>query len=163
MTSRMKLSTKLIGSVGTILGLAILLGTCSALVIRGLGQSMDYAVNVAAQRRNLANEIYGAALKMQSLDRAIMLRAIMQQGAASEDLKQNYGETATSGRKSLGDYQSLMEDAAERASFDLVRTGFEDLATAHQELVQFMEQQKFDQVQKVADEKVMPRAEVVTT
>ncbi len=89
MTSRMKLSTKLIGSVGTILGLAILLGTCSALVIRGLNQSMDYAVNVAAARRTIAHEIYGAALKMQSLDRAIMLRAIMQQGAGTEDLKQS--------------------------------------------------------------------------
>ena len=163
MTSHMKLSTKLIGSVGTILGLAILLGTSSALVIRGLGQSMDYAVNVAAQRRNLANDIYGAALKMQSLDRGIMLRAIMQQGAGTEDLKQSYGDTATSGRKALSDYQALIEDASDHASFDRVRTAYEDLANAHGELVQYMEKQQFDQVQKVADERVMPRAEVVTT
>ena len=163
MTSRMKLSTKLIGSVGTILGLAILLGTCSALVIRGLNQSMDYAVNTAAARRNHAQEIYGAALKMQSLDRGIMLRAIMQQGAGTEDLKQSYGESASAGRKALGDYQGLLEDSSDRASLDRVRTAFEELANAHQELVGFMEKQQFDQVQKVADERVMPRAEVVTT
>src|ERR1700756_5252252 len=110
MTSRMKLSTKLIGSVGTILGLAILLGTSSALVIRGLNQSMDYAVNIAAARRTLAHDIYGAALKMQSLDRAIMLRAIVQQGAGTEDLKQSYSDTATTGHKALSDYQALIED-----------------------------------------------------
>ena len=163
MTSRMKLSTKLIGSVGTILGLAILLGTCSALVIRGLNQSMDYAVNSAAARRNHAHEIYGAALKMQSLDRGIMLRAIMQQGAGTEDLKQSYNESASAGRKALGDYQGLLEDSSDRAALDRVRTAFEDLANAHQELVGYMEKQQFDQVQKVADERVMPRAEVVTT
>ncbi|MEI9973614.1 MAG: hypothetical protein WDO73_17155 [Ignavibacteriota bacterium] len=48
-------------------------------------------------------------------------------------------------------------------SFDRVRTAFEELANAHQELVGYMEKQQFDQVQKVADERVMPRAEVVTT
>jgi methyl-accepting chemotaxis protein len=163
MTSRMKLSTKLIGSVGTILGLAVLLGACSSLVIRGLSHSMDYAVNVAAQRRLTAQEIYGTALKMQSLDRAIMLRAIMQQGAGTDDLKQTYGDTAAAGRKSLAQYQAMMEDSTDRASFDRVRSAFEDLANAHLELVQFMEKQQFDQVQKVADERVMPRAEAVTT
>jgi len=163
MTSHMKLSTKLIGSVSTILGLAILLGTCSALVIRGLGQSMDYAVNVAAARRTVAQDLYGTALKMQSVDRAIMLRAIVQQGAGTDDLKQSYNDTATAGRKSLAEYQAMMEAADDRAAFDRVRSAFDDLVAAHQELVQYMEKQQFDQVQKVADEKVMPRAEAITT
>jgi methyl-accepting chemotaxis protein len=162
MISRMKLSTKLIGSVATILGLALILGTCATILITSLSRSMTYAVNVAAQRRVIAYDIYSAALKMQSLDRAIMLRSIMQQTAAVEAHKQDYRDTADLVQKSLGEYQSLIEDDAGRKVYQGVKTQLDSLVQAHNELIQYMEQQKFDLVQKVEDEKVMPQAEAVT-
>jgi len=163
MISRMKLSTKLIGSVGTILALAMLLGASSSVIINNLSRSMNYTVNVAAKRRFTAFDVYTAALKMQSLDRAIMLREIMQQTAAVEGHKREYTDTVESVRKSLADYQSLMEDDDARRGYETVNTQMDALTQAHDELVKYIEGQKFDEVQKVADQKVMPAAEAVTS
>ncbi len=162
MISRMKLSTKLIGSVGTILGLALVLGTCSTILITSLSTSMTYTLNVAAQRRTIAFEIYSSALKMQSLDRAIMLRSIMQQTAGVENHKQEYRETVDGVRKTLGEYQDLVEDDAGRRAYQAVKTQLDQLIQAHNEMLGYMDQQQFDKVQKVEDEKVMPQAEAVT-
>ena len=162
MTSRMKLSTKLIGSAGTISGLAILLGACSIFWITGLNKSMQYAVNVAAKRRSIAQELYSSTLKMQSLDRAIMLRSILQQGAGAEDNKREYRDVMNSVRSMLPQYQALVEDETGRRGYETVRNEMDQLFQAHDELVQYMDQQKFDMVQKTADEKVMPRAEAIS-
>ncbi len=159
MTSRMKLSTKLIGSAGTVSALGLLLGACSIFWITGLNKSMQYAVNVASNRRSIAKDLYSATLKMQSLDRAIMLRSIMQQGAGAEDNKREYRDVMASVRSELPQYQALIEDEAGRKGYETVRAEMDQLFQAHDELVQYMDQQKFDMVQKTADEKVMPRAE----
>ena len=161
MTSRMKLSTKLIGSAGTISALAILLGACSIFWITGLNKSTQYAINVAAKRRRIAYDLYSSTLKMQSLDRAIMLRSIMQQGAGAEDNKREYRDVMAGVRNLLAEYQPMTEDASARRACDTVRTDMDQLFQAHDELVQYMEKQQFDQVQKVADEKVMPKSEKI--
>ncbi len=161
MTSRMKLSTKLIGSAGSISALAVLLGACSIFWITGLNKSMQYAVNVAAKRRTIAQELYSSTLKMQSLDRAIMLRSIMQQGAGAESNKREYRDVVAAVRSLLPQYQALIEDESGRRGYETVRSEMEQLFQAHDELVQYMDQQKFDMVQKTADEKVMPRAEAI--
>ena len=158
----MKLSTKLIGSVATILGLAILLGVTSALLITNLSRSVDHTVNVVAKRRMLASDVYTFAVKMQSLDRAIILKSILQQGAGADDLKREYRDVDASVKKTLADYEGLIEDDGTRQAHDSVKAGIDHLAQAHDELIQFMEKQQFDQVQKVSDEKVMPRADQVT-
>jgi methyl-accepting chemotaxis protein len=162
MTSRMKLSTKLIGSVAAILALAVILGTCSAFWITSLGRTMNYTVNVVGKRRRVAFDIYSAALRMQSLDRAIMLKSIMQQAAGAEEYKRDYRDVVTGVHKAVADYQPLIEDEGTRQSFEKVRVGLDQLTQAHDDLVHFMDKQQFDQVQKTADEKVMPRAEAVT-
>jgi methyl-accepting chemotaxis protein len=159
----MKLSTKLIGSAGSISALAILLGACSIFWITGLNKSMQYAVNVASQRRTIAYELYSSTLRMQSLDRAIMLRSILQQAAGAEDNKREYRDVMASVRNLLPQYQALIEDDSARRSYDNVRTDMDQLFQAHDELVNYMDRQQFDQVQKVADEKVMPRAERIIT
>src|SRR5579863_608401 len=161
MALRMKLSTKLIGSVGIISTLAILLGACSIFWISGLNKSMQYTVNVAAKRRTIAQELYASTLKMQSLDRAIMLRSIMQQGAGAEDNKREYRDVITSVRSLLPQYQGLVEDESGRRGYETVKSEMDQLFQAHDELVGYMDQQKFDLVQKNADEKVMPRAEAI--
>ncbi len=163
MTSRMKLSTKLIGGAGTLSALAILLGACSIYSITGLNKSMQYTVNVAAKRRMIAYELYSSTNKMQSLERAIMLRSIMQQGAGAEDNKRDYRDVMTSVRAFLPQYQALIEYDSERRGYEQVRKDMEQLFQAHGELVQYMDKQQFDQVQKIADEKVMPRAEAIIT
>jgi methyl-accepting chemotaxis protein/methyl-accepting chemotaxis protein-1 (serine sensor receptor) len=159
----MKLSTKLIGSAGTISALAVLLGACSIYWINGLNKSMQYTVNVAAKRQTIAYELYASTTRMQSLDRAIMLRSILQQAAGAEDNKREYRDVMASVRKLLPEYQALIEDETGRRVYDNVRTDMDQLFQAHDELVQYMDRQQFDQVQKVADEKVMPRAEAIIT
>src|SRR5579863_7952915 len=130
MALRMKLSTKLIGSVGIISTLAILLGACSIFWISGLNKSMQYTVNVAAKRRAIANDLYSSTLKMQSLDRAIMLRSIMQQGAGAEDNKREYRDVMAGVRNLLAQYQPMIEDDSARHGYDTVRTDMDQLFQA---------------------------------
>jgi len=161
MIPRMKLSTKLIGSAGTISALAVLLGACSIFWITGLNRSMQYAVNVAAKRRLIAQEFYSSTLKMQSLERAIMLRSIMQQGSGAENDKREFRDVMTRVRSLLPEYQAMVEDQSGRRGYETVKSQMEQLFQAHEELVRYMDQQKFDEVQKTADEKVMPRADAI--
>jgi methyl-accepting chemotaxis protein len=162
MTSQMKLSTKLIGAVGTILAVALLLGICAAALITSLSRSIDHTVNVSGQLRLYANQTYSGALKLQSLDRAIILRGIMQQTAAVEQNKQEFRDTAAEVRNSLAAYRALVEDDGGRQSEGTITAEFEQLMQAHDEIVQHMDKQQFDQVLKLADEKVLPRAEAIT-
>jgi methyl-accepting chemotaxis protein/methyl-accepting chemotaxis protein-1 (serine sensor receptor) len=156
MISRLKLSTKLIGGVASILGLGLVLGTCSILMISNMSKSMDYVVNVAAKRRLLGFDVYTGALKMQSLDRDLILRSILQSGKTTG--MQEYLDIANAAEKSLASYLSLTEDDAGRQAQQAVKTTFGELRQAHEELTALIEKQQFDKVQKLADEKVMPKA-----
>lgn len=153
----------MIGSVGIISALAILLGACSIVVITGLNKSLQYTVNVAAKRRLIASDLYSSTLKLQSLDRSLMLRSILQQSSGVEDVKREYREVIASVRKSLAAYEPLAEDEAGRRGFETVRNGLDELFQAHDELVQYMDKQQFDQVQKIADGRVMPKAEAIVS
>ncbi|HXJ38548.1 MAG TPA: MCP four helix bundle domain-containing protein, partial [Bryobacteraceae bacterium] len=161
MTSRMKLSTKLIGGVGTVGALAVLLGAASILAITSINKSMQYAVNIAGKRRTIVDDLYSMTLRAQSLDRALMLRSIMQQASGAAETQREYRDVMTSVRNSLGEYQKLVEDDAGRRGYETLRGGVDQLFAAHDELVQFMDKQQFDQVQKTADERVMPRADAI--
>jgi methyl-accepting chemotaxis protein len=162
MISRLKLSTKLFGGVATMVALGLVLGACSAVLISNLSSSMDRVVNVVAKRRLLAFEVYSGALKMQSIDRAIILRSILQSGSVEAD-KHDYQTAAADAQKSLAGYEVLIEDEAERQGYQAVKSSFEQLRQGHEQLVELMDKQQFDKVQKVADEKLMPMAQAVAT
>jgi methyl-accepting chemotaxis protein/methyl-accepting chemotaxis protein-1 (serine sensor receptor) len=157
MISRLKLSTKLIGGVASILALGLLLGTCSTILMSKMKGSMDYVVNVAAKRRVLGFEVYTATLKMQSLERELILRAILQSGSTAAS-RQQYGEVVNAAQAALTEYETLIENDAERKGYETVKEGFARLRQAHDELAGVVDKQQFDKVQKLADEKVMPRA-----
>lgn len=157
----MKLTTKLMGSIVAILALAIFLAVCSLVFITSLARSTDYAVNVAGKRRSVASEMYAGTLKMQSLDRAIMLRSIMQQ--AADENKRDHRDISANVLKLFAVYRGLVEDENARQTADRVRADVDQFIQAHEELIQDVDKQQFDQAQKVADQKVMPRAEAVTS
>ena len=159
----LKLSTKLLGAVGTILACAVLLGTYATIVINRLSHSMDYTVNVGAKRRLHVFQVYAGGLKMQSLDRAIMLRAITQSADVLEARKQQYQEAVDASEKSLSDYRALLEDEGERQGYETLRANLQQLKAAHTELLAQLDKQQFDQLQKVMDNRVLPGAEVLTT
>lgn len=161
MLSNLKLSAKLIGSVSAILAGALLLGAGSAVLITDLRHTMEHVVNVEGKRRLIASDIFAFSLKMQSLERAILLRSILQQSAALDRHKQEYQETAAQVEKRLAEYQPLIDNEGSRNLFGTVHTRFQELTKAHEELVQHLDRQQFDQVQKVMDERVFPRVEAI--
>ena len=158
----LKLSTKLLGGVGTILACAVLLGTYALIVINHMGRSMDYTVNVAAKRRLYVFQVYAGGLKMQSLDRAIMLRAVTQQVDVMETRKQQYQEAVEAAEKSLSDYRALLENEVDHRGYETLRANLQQLKTAHTELLERLDKQQFDQLQKVMDNRILPGAEVLT-
>ncbi|HVY95218.1 MAG TPA: methyl-accepting chemotaxis protein [Bryobacteraceae bacterium] len=157
----MKLSTKLTGGAGMLSGIALLLGVCSIFWTASLNKSMQYSVNVAAKRRLIASGLYSSTLLMQSLDRDIVLRSILQQASGAQGDRQKYETVISEVRKDLADYQSLIEDDSMRRGYDAIQSDMNQLFQIHEELLRAMDQQQFEQVQKIADEKAMPRADAI--
>ncbi|MCL5742970.1 MAG: methyl-accepting chemotaxis protein [Acidobacteria bacterium] len=154
----MKASAKLIAGASAMLGLVLLLGTSATVLSTRSGKEFDHAINVAGKRRQLASEIVTDATEMASLERGIVLRAVLQQASLVERYKQDFSATGESMRRALAQMDSLLDNDGSRRNLAVLRQQFESLVQAHEEMLRYLSGQQFDQVQRVSDEKVLPRA-----
>jgi methyl-accepting chemotaxis protein/methyl-accepting chemotaxis protein-1 (serine sensor receptor) len=163
MFSNLKLSTKLIGSMGMLLALSAVLGISSIYMFRSLDKATEYAVNSAGKRRFVANAVYADTLKLQTLDRAITLAAIVQQTSAMAAGKQRYRETVAALQKDMAEYRTLVYAGGSASGFEELQGNISRMLPAYEELLQAIDRQQFDQVQRISDERAMPAAEAATT
>jgi hypothetical protein len=72
-------STKLIGSVALLVGLALLMGGGSLIVTWRLGQQLDLAVNDMARAQMVASQISSEATEMVASERGLAFAMMLQQ------------------------------------------------------------------------------------
>ena len=162
MSQRMTLGAKLTAGFGAMMLLTLAVSVGAITVISQLGGDMDYAVNRAGKRNSLAWQMNYASTRAMAAERGILLRSIVQQTAAVDRHKQEFQEASQEIERALGEMQPLVDDDATRGSVESMRTRFQALNQAHRELLQAIDRQQFEQVQKISDEKVQPRVQEIT-
>ncbi len=154
----MKIGTKLMASFSVMMALVLAIGIGGVSSISRLRSAMDSAVNVAAKRTLLANQIVSEAANVVALERGIVLRSILQQTQAVERHKQEFRDSSGKVERALAQLDPLLESDASRRGLSALRVQMTSLSQAHQEMIEALNRQQFDIVQKVSEEKVMPRA-----
>ncbi|HWC00115.1 MAG TPA: methyl-accepting chemotaxis protein, partial [Bryobacteraceae bacterium] len=153
----MKIGTKLTAGFSAAMALMLAIGGGAVLGIGQLQSALDDVVNVAARRTLLANRIVAEAANMVGQERGIVLRSVLQQTAAVENHKQEFRQSSSKVEEALAQLQPLMEGGAQQR-VDTLKAQLRALVSAHEEMLDALNRQQFDVVQKTSEEKVMPRA-----
>jgi len=153
----MKIGTRLMAGFSAALVLMLAIGAGAILGMSRLRSAMAEVVNVAAQRTLLANRIVTETANMVGQERGIVLRSVLQQTAEVEKHKQEFQQSASRVEAALGQLQPLVEGGAQQ-SVNTLKAKLRALTSAHGEMMDALNRQQFDLVQKTSEEKVMPRA-----
>jgi methyl-accepting chemotaxis protein len=154
----MKIGTKLMASFGIMLALVLAIGAGAVIGVGRLQSATERTVNVAAKRTQLANVIVNQTATIVALERGIVLRSILQQTALMEKHKKEFRDASTKVEEALDALQPLLDTDGSRQQAAELRDQLASLRQAHQEMLTAIDQQQFDAVGKISDEKVMPRA-----
>ncbi len=163
MRTGMRIGTKLMASFGVMLLLQLVLGIGAMIGINRLTTAMGYTVNMAGKRTLLANQIVTETANIVGIERGIVLRSILQQAAGVENHKQEFREASGKMQGALAQLQPLLDTENSRRGFNQLNAQFAALLGAHEELLQALDRQQFDVVQKTSEEKVMPLALAISS
>ena len=157
----MSLTRKLLLSFGTMMGLVLLLGAGALLVTRNLNHDLDRAANVTARQQYLAGEVSAATSELTSLERGVVLAAMLGDTAHAGDYEKKFRARAESLRKALSDLGKLAEDRAASERVQALDQQAVLVQQAHSELSQNVVNQQMDTGMVVFAQKVVPRLEEI--
>lgn len=152
-----RIGTKLTGAFGGLLAVVLGLSVVSLMQSTGLTRELNQAVRVTAQKQFLAGEISAATAKMLALERGVVLGSILQQPEVVAQHKQEFGKVADQAGQRLAEFRPLVEDQEARGLAAALGEQLASVDQGHREMMQLLDRQQFDQVQKTFDERVLPR------
>src|SRR5689334_12020796 len=133
-------------------GVALFLSCAWIIQNRGLTKELENAVNVTARRQQLAGQIGTAAAHMLVAENGIILGSILQRGGVVSQSRQQFREHAARMDKALAEFRPLGADATTQSSLNVLAGMLASAARADDEMVQYLDKQQFDLVQKTFDE-----------
>jgi methyl-accepting chemotaxis protein len=161
MTSETKLSTKLVRSMVVIVAISLVMGLAATSTSSSMRASMDHIVNISAKKRMLARELTTIASNMLAQERGIVLASILQQPASLQQGKDQFQDSGADADDTFKALQSILENDTDRSAVNQLHGQFRAVGQAHVELLQDIDRQQFDHVQKVFDERVLPKLLVI--
>ncbi len=153
----MSLTRKLSVGFGVMLGLVLLLGAAALLVTWDLSRDLDRTANVTARQQYLAGEVHATAAELTSLERGIVLAAMLGDKEHIEGYQQEYRNRAGELRKSLAELSRLAESPAAAQRIAALDQQAGVVSQAHQELSQAVSNQQMDAGMAIFAQKVAPR------
>jgi methyl-accepting chemotaxis protein/methyl-accepting chemotaxis protein-1 (serine sensor receptor) len=162
MFGKAKVSAKLLIGFGMMFAVALFLSGAWFWQSRGLTQELEKAVNVMARKQQLAGQIGTAAAEMLTAENGIVLGSILQRGEAVVQSQQKFREQSHRMEQALADFRPLC-DTATLSRVNALMALLASAASAHQEMMQYLEKQQFDVVQKTFDESVQPRLREISS
>lgn len=159
----MSLTRKLSVGFGVMLGLVLLLGAAALLVTRDLSQDLDRTANVTARQQYLSGEVHAAAAELTSLDRGIVLAAMLGDKAHVEGYQQQFRTRADDLRKSLADLARIAGSRGDSERISAIDQQAVVVFQAHQELSQAIGNQQMDAGMAIFAQKVVPRLDQIAS
>jgi len=150
------IGTKLLISFGMMFGVALFLSVAWIIQSQGLTKELQNAVNVTARRQQLAGQIGTAASQMLTAENGNVLGSILQRNGVVSQSRQQFHEQSARMERALAEYRPL-SDATTLASVNVLAGMLSSAVHADDEMMQFLDKQQFDAVQRTFDESVQPR------
>jgi methyl-accepting chemotaxis protein WspA len=152
----LRIGTKLLIGVGIMFGVSLFLSCAWIFQNWGLTRELGNAVNVIARRQQLAGQIGTAAAQMLTAENGIVLGSILQRGGVVSQSKGQFREQSARMEKALAEFRPLC-DSTTLARVNALAGKLELAGRADDEMMQFLDKQQFDLVQKTFEESVQPR------
>ena len=156
MFKNLTIGTKLLLSFGMMLGVVLFMSCAWIIQNRGLTKELQDAVNVTARRQQLAGQIGTAAAQMLTAENGNLLGSILQRSGLVSQNRQQFREQSTRMEKALAEFRPLA-DSTTLASVNALAGMLASAVHADDEMMQYLDKQQFDSVQKTFEENVQPR------
>jgi len=158
----MSLTKKLLTSFGAMLGLVLLLGGGGLILTRDLARDLERAANVTARQQYLAGQVHANASELASLERGIVLAALLADAAHQQSYLRDFQQQAGTLRQSIAELRK--SDDSREASQQLHSLEQQALLVtqAHEELGRAMANQQMDAALVIFSQKVQPGLEEIS-
>lgn len=150
-------STKLMGSVGLLIALALVVGLGAMMVNYRLGGLLKEAVNEKARLRYVASVIGNEATDMVSAERGLAFAMMLQQTQQADLMRTRFARSEENFLRQAKDYINSVKSGAGASEAAALLSNFESSRQLHSELRTLMEQQKMDQAIALLNEKLLPQ------
>jgi len=147
----------MIGS-GAIIALAVCVGASSFFGIRLLERDLTYLAEKAARRDVLAGEIRTFAAEMASLERAILIRGMLQNEQLIARHKSEFEGVVKQMEGRLGEMAALADSAGSRAAIQKIWQDVAEAKKAHYRLTGALAAQRADLAIQLYDDAITPLA-----
>jgi methyl-accepting chemotaxis protein len=162
MWSNVRIGRKLLAGFGAMLAVTLALGTAWVFQSHGLTKELESAVNVTARKQHLAGEIRTSSAEILASENAIVLGSVLQRNGLVSQNKQAFRTQFDRMGKALADYRPL-SDTNGLSTVAALEGQLASAGRAHEDMLQYLDKQQFDLVQKTFDEVVQPRLREIST
>ncbi len=150
---------KLYASLAAMAVLTLALGYSAALAIDNLTSDMDQIVNRTAKARYLSAKLAEGESEMGSLERALVLRAVLNEIQAVGMLKQEFQATSASISANVADLEPLLKTPEARNDFESLRASFTAALGMHEQLMTLIGQTKYPEAARYLVDRSLPKIE----
>ncbi len=159
---RSSASTKLMGSVGLLIALALVVGGGSLLVNYRLGDLMREAINEKGRLRHVASLIRTEASEMVAAERGLAFAMMLQQSGQADTMRNRFGQAEENFQRYLREYRQINVSSQGAGELSNLVSAFDSSRQHHNELRALMEQQKMDLAITLLNEKLLPRLQAMS-
>ena len=149
-------STKLMGSVGLLVAVALVVGGGALIVNYRLGNLLQDAVNEKARLRFVAGEIGTEATEMVAAERGLAFAMMLQQNQQAEAMRSRFARSQDHFLRLWQEYTASVKIGTGAIEAASLLSAFDSAKQLHNDLRIMMEQQKMDQAIPLLNEKLLP-------
>ena len=157
----MSLTKKLLISFGTMLAMVLLLSCGSLWAVHQLNADLEHAANVTARQQYLAGQVSTASFSMASMERAVVLAAMLGDKVHADESLARFQANAESLQKNLASLRLLAESPESLSILRTLEQQTSSALEAHEEFRRGMSNQQMDAAMAVFSQKVQPRLEEI--
>ncbi len=161
MMQQMSIGKKLISGFGVMLATSVALSIGAFWQVKNLAADLNEAVRVTARKEALAGEIQARTARMLALEQNLMLGSILQRPAMVSQAKEDFRAELSGTQKALSDYRPLVDSASMPAALGAVEQDLDSVSRVHEEMLNHLDHQQFDLVQKTFEESVLPKSKEI--
>ena len=158
----MSVSKRLLVSFGVMMALILVLSGAALLLMQDLSGALDRATTVTSRKQYLAGVVNSAANEITSLERAIVLAAVLGDKAKSDEYGAQFGGPAARLSNSLSEMQRLADTPELTNMVQQLQQQATSVIQVHDELKQQVANQQLDLTLATFAKKALPRLEEIS-
>jgi methyl-accepting chemotaxis protein/methyl-accepting chemotaxis protein-1 (serine sensor receptor) len=145
------------GSVGLLIGLALVVGAGALMVNTRLSSLLSQAINEKSRLRYISTLIGIEATEMVASERGLAFAMMLQQNQQAEAMRNRFNQAQEQFQRHAQEYSAAVGTGPGSAEARAIMGSFETTRQLHSELRSLMDQQKMDQAIALLNERLLPQ------